>query len=203
MIAECAPRTLVVDDDVEMHKAIEFGLGDELSVDFAQSGEEAIGMARQRHFPVVILDLSLPVLSGLETMEMLRAAWRYHKFIILTGYPDTSSAINALNGGAFRHFVKPLKFNLLREAVLLAHCSYEKEVSGEIVQTPSLKGLKGLGLTPRETDVAAGILQNKANEAIARDLNISVRTAEKHCQMISENWDLFSEQAQVGIEAFL
>lgn len=185
MSDESAYRTLVVDDDVEIHNGIKFGLSEEYPIASAYSGEEAVLLARKALFPVVILDLLMGGISGIETMELLRATWPYYKFIVLTGHSSEASAIAALNKGAFRYLLKPFSFTALRDTVALAYQSYEREVSVDVGHPSCAVDLVKLGFSPREADVAAGILQNKINAAIARELNISVRTVEKHCERIS------------------
>ena len=184
MLVECAYRTLIIDDDVEIHNGIKFGLGEEYPLASAYSGEEAIRLAKAGVFPVVIVDLLMEGISGIETMEMLRATWPYYKFIILTGHSSEGSAIAALNKGAFRYFLKPFPFATLRNTIALAYQSYEREVSLDIGHSLCSTDLQKLGLTPREADIAAGILQNKVNATIATELEVSVRTVEKHCERI-------------------
>lgn len=184
MLAECPYRTLVIDDDTELHSGIKFCFGEAFPIISAFSGEEAVRLARSQPFPVVILDLLMDGISGIETMELLRASWPYHKFIILTGNSSEANAIAALNKGAFRYFLKPVSFLELREAVASAFASYEREMSLDSARFSSSLDLKRFGLTPREADVAIGILQNRSNAEIAHGLAISIRTVEKHCERV-------------------
>lgn len=184
MLAECKHRALIVDDDSELHSGIRYCFGDEFPITSAFSGEQAVQLARSQPFPVVILDLQMGGISGLETMELLRASWPYHKFIILTGNSTEANAIAALNKGAFRYFLKPISFVELKSAVASAFAQYEREMSLEAGRFSSTLELKKFGLTDREAEVAIGILENKTNAEIARHLGISIRTAEKHCERV-------------------
>ena len=118
---------LVVDDEPLIRETLEFGLQKDFSVRLAGSGREAIEAAKQESFPVVILDLRMNDLGGLDTLRELRKIDQEQKIIILTAHQSMESAIEAVNLGAFNYLTKPCDLVYLRELVSKAHRLYFEE----------------------------------------------------------------------------
>jgi DNA-binding response OmpR family regulator len=121
-----ALRALVVDDDrttanliARMIRHIVHG------VDEAIDGEMALRLFADRHHAVVILDLNMSGLDGIEVLRQIRDLDPAAKVIILTGFASKESAIDALNLGAFRYLEKPSPMNELQRVVADACANYE------------------------------------------------------------------------------
>jgi len=115
---------LVVDDE----KLVRFSLAQGLSklgyrVAEAASGEDALAFLKEQQPSLVVLDLKLPGISGLETLERIRADFPDLPVVMLTGYADVSSAVQAMRLGAYDYVNKPFvmdEFKLVVERALEA-----------------------------------------------------------------------------------
>ena len=106
-----ASKVLVVDDEKLIVKGIRFSLEqDGMEVDCAYDGEEALKMAKQTEYDVVLLDLMLPVMDGLEVCQQIRE-FSDMPIIMLTAKSDDMDKIMGLEYGADDYITKP--FNIL------------------------------------------------------------------------------------------
>ncbi len=132
MIAEAAPRkVLVVDDEPLLRQTLSMCLRDNYEVTAVSSGEEAIEVSRREAFPVVILDLRMEGISGIETLKRLKKIRDQQNVIILTAYESMESAISALNHGAFNYLTKPFETSRLRKIVADGFDVYEQQTLRE------------------------------------------------------------------------
>ena len=102
------PRILVVDDEAAMRGALkDWLMEDGYDVESAGSGEEAISMAQDREWEVVLLDLKMPGMDGLETLKRLKEINSEAEILIMTAYATVDTAVQAMKEGAFDYLVKP------------------------------------------------------------------------------------------------
>lgn len=128
MIAEYQPRKLlVVDDEPLVRQTLSYCLEDEYEVTAVGSGEEAIAASMRESFPVVILDLCMDGLSGIETLKRLKQIQDSQNVIILTAYESMESAISALNCGAYNYLTKPFERAHLKEVISHGFEDYEQQ----------------------------------------------------------------------------
>lgn len=126
-------KILVVDDEKMIVKGIRFSLEqDNLSVDVAYDGEEALRLARENEYAVVLLDVMLPGLNGFEVCRMIRE-FSNMPIIMLTAKGDDMDKILGLEYGADDYITKP--FNILevkaRIKALMRRCSITSPGLGE------------------------------------------------------------------------
>src|SRR5574337_743641 len=113
-----ATRALVVDDERPIRLLMEKELPRAgYIVTCAGSGEEALEQLRTREFDVVLLDLKMPGIGGMETLRRIRGYGTTAEVVILTGHPDVDSAINAMKLGAYDYLTKPFKLSELEEVL--------------------------------------------------------------------------------------
>lgn len=124
-------KLLVVDDEPLVRQTLDFCLRDDYEVVAVASGEEAVAAVRKEAFPVVILDLCMEGLSGIETLKRLKEVRETQNVIILTAYQTLESAVNALNMGAFCYLTKPFEQARLREAVARGFDAFDHQVLRE------------------------------------------------------------------------
>ena len=86
----------------------------------ARDGETGISMVTNEPFDVVILDLMMPGLSGLDTLRQIRAIDKALPVILLTGHGSTKDGMEGMHIGAFDFLMKPLDINELLEKIKLA-----------------------------------------------------------------------------------
>ena len=115
------PRILVVDDEAIVRRSVERILRDEeCDVEFAESGEAALALLQARPFDLVITDLTMPGLTGLQLLDRLAGLPDRPASILITGYATLRTAIEALRRGAGDYIAKPFSRAELRAAVARA-----------------------------------------------------------------------------------
>ncbi len=129
-------EALVIDDDLQMRLTVESALeGEGFAARFAATAEEGLEVAKGRHFEVVLLDLHLPGMNGLEMLTSLRELPQPPETVVLTGRPDLDTAVEAIKLGAYDYLSKPFdafkvvstlknaaaKYRLRRENAALKH----------------------------------------------------------------------------------
>jgi DNA-binding NtrC family response regulator len=102
------PRILVVDDEWAMQEALRDWLKEDgYEVGLASSGEEAIVQAKQKHWEVILLDLKMPGMDGLEALKKLKEVNPEAEILMMTAYATVDTAVQAMKEGAFDYLVKP------------------------------------------------------------------------------------------------
>lgn len=111
-------RILVVDDDRTFCEGVANVLEREkYMVDKAYSGEEALKLEQENDYAVIIADLMMPGISGLEMLKKLKQRWSDPTIIMITGYPSIKSAVQSIKSGAFDYIPKPFTPGELRSLV--------------------------------------------------------------------------------------
>jgi len=154
-------KILVVDDEINVCKSIRQAiLSDDYDVDTALSGEEALEKDKERHFDLVISDLMMPGISGMDLLISLKKARPEVCIIMITGYPTIKTAVQSVKTGAFDYIPKPFTPNDLRSLVQRAIKSKEREAEETESQPempPGLFLLKGHTWLRRESDNTASV----------------------------------------------
>jgi len=107
------PSVLVVDDEPSVRESLRLILKDRAEVTLAASGEAALELASARPFDVVLLDILMPGMDGLETLERLRASSNPAQVIMLTATKTVKTAVRAMKLGAFDYVTKPFDIDEL------------------------------------------------------------------------------------------
>ncbi len=110
------PRVLVIDDDAELRHTVALVLGDAYEIVEAANGLDGLEAAKSKP-DLVILDVAMPVLGGLETLNALRAAHPSLPVVMLTSADDIERAQAALRAGALEYITKPFDVADLRSEV--------------------------------------------------------------------------------------
>jgi DNA-binding NtrC family response regulator len=111
-------RILVVDDEQIVCKSIRQALvRDDVIVDIALSADEAIRLQKAGPYDVIIIDLMMPGVSGLDLLKSLKEMSVKARIIMITGYPTMRNTIQAMQIGAFEFLPKPFLPSDLRGAV--------------------------------------------------------------------------------------
>jgi nitrogen regulation protein NR(I) len=115
------PRLLIIEDDLSTAAALQKVLrAENYTVDLAERGDEGLAQARQQPYDLVITDLKLPGLGGLELVAQLRATKPKLPMIMMTAHGTTETAIEATKRGAFEYVVKPFEADELLDLVATA-----------------------------------------------------------------------------------
>ncbi len=102
-------KVLVVDDELVVRESYNRCLsGGIYSVRAAHNGREAIEMMEEEPSDVVLLDLRMPGMGGIDLLRLLKERWPESEVVIITGYPSIESAKEALRLGAHNYLAKPV-----------------------------------------------------------------------------------------------
>ena len=111
-------KILIVDDEkdfVEMFSLRLTRQGEKVSV--AYSGQEALDLLEKTKIDVVILDIRMPGMDGIETLKKIKASYPLVEVIMLTGHGSTETAVEGMKEGAFDYLLKPADFEDISEKV--------------------------------------------------------------------------------------
>ncbi len=126
-------RVLVVDDEPDFLKLISRRLTKRnVDVDVANNGQEALQFMAKNPVNVVILDVRMPGLSGIETLKEIRRRYRDTSVIMLTGHGSVQSGIEGISHGAYDYILKPFLIDDLLERIRAAneHAELKRQSRG-------------------------------------------------------------------------
>ena len=111
-------KVLVIDDEAIVRISSKRTLVPEgFEVKLADSGKAGIEILEKESFDVILLDLKMPDMGGIEVLEIIMERWPETKVIIVTGFSTVDTAVEALRLGAFNHIEKPFTPDSLLAAV--------------------------------------------------------------------------------------
>ena len=113
-------RLLVVDDEIEVVDVLREHFEATYDVDTALDGKKALKLIRARRPDVILLDIQLPGLNGLEVMKRIQTVDPKPVVIVVTATEDTDVAAQAMSQGAFSYVPKPFDFQYLDHLVAIA-----------------------------------------------------------------------------------
>jgi len=123
-------KILIVDDEITVCKSIRQALlHPDYEIDMALSGEEALQKDEVKRYEVIIADLMMPGLSGLDLLKALKAKNTQAKVVMVTGYPTMKTTVQAMQIGAFDYLPKPFLPAELRALVARTLAAVDKERS--------------------------------------------------------------------------
>ncbi len=182
------PRILVADD----HRIVAEGLKGILEPDFelveiVEDGRQLVEAARRLLPDVILADISMPLLNGLDAIEQLRRTGCTAKVIFLTMHKDATYAARALGAGAsgfvLKHSASSELVAAIRES-LLGRTYVTPSVAQSLEEVPVSRSQTAAGsppkLTPRQREVLQLFAEGLSAKQVAESLYISTRTAENH-----------------------
>jgi DNA-binding NarL/FixJ family response regulator len=182
-----------------LHKMLELEDGFDV-VGEARDGREAVALAKKLRPDVVLMDIAMPQLNGLEATRQVLKAVPGTKVLILSAHSDDAYVQNATESGAMGFLLKQTSAHDVCHAI--------REINkGNQYFTPSVSkrhnhlnpqsygrsgstGRKAVQLTSREMEVLQLIAEGKANKQTASELGIGIKTVEKHRQHVMEKLDI-------------
>jgi DNA-binding NarL/FixJ family response regulator len=196
-------RIIIADD----HKIVRDGLRSLLQreaemqvIGEAENGRMAVALASKLSPDIIVMDIGMPDLNGIEATRHIVADLPGVKVIALSMHSDKRFVSGVLKAGASGYLLKDCAFEELTQAI-------ETVLSGRIYLSPTITGVivedyvhitsgneKSLRskLSPREREVLQLIAEGKSTKNIASILNVSVKTVETHRQRIMEKLDIYS-----------
>lgn len=197
-------RVLVVDDHPVVRHGLMAMLGWEQDfepVGDAADGQQAVNLIEQQQPDVVLLDLRLPQLSGIDVMRHTRASAPNTRFLVLTTY-DTDEYIGpALNAGAAGYLLKDASpeevFRAIR-SIYEGGAALQSGIAARVLKRLATEPAED-ELSQRELDVLQLLVRGESNKAIALSLSISENTIKSHVSHIFSKLDVRSRAEAVAV----
>ncbi|MBI4847332.1 MAG: response regulator transcription factor [Nitrospirae bacterium] len=180
-------KILIIDDDREMRML----LSDIVALQgceaiAASDGIQALKEFRAHSPGIILLDIRLPGIDGMEVLKEIKKSNKNAVVIMLTGYGEIKDAVQAIKLGAFDYITKPIRNNdittIIKEAVLIRQNSNNTH-----------------GISVREQEVLKWLIEGKSSEDISLILNISARTVKFHISGIMQKLNAVSRTQAVAI----
>ncbi|MBB6177813.1 MULTISPECIES: response regulator transcription factor [Anoxybacillus] len=200
-------KVLLVDD----HEMVRLGVSAYLSaqpdmevVGEAESGEKGVELALQLRPDIILMDLVMEPMDGIEATKQIISAWPEAKIMIVTSFLDDDKVYPAIEAGAVSYMLKTSKASEIANAIRATfhgQSVFEPEVTGKMMNSMRKQSLPHEQLTSREMEVLLLIAQGKTNQEIAEELFISLKTVKVHVSNILAKLDV-QDRTQAVIYAF-
>ncbi|MFB1083360.1 response regulator [Jeotgalibacillus sp. JSM ZJ347] len=202
-------RVLFVDD----HEMVRIGVGSYLSsqkdievVGECDDGEPAVELALELKPDIILMDLVMKKMDGIEATAKIIEQWPEAKIMIVTSFLDDDKVYPALEAGAVSYLLKTSKASDIAEAIRKTHYGetvLEPEVTGKVMQRMRTKEVKPAhdDLTGRELEILMLIAEGKTNQEIADELYIALKTVKTHVSNILGKLEV-QDRTQAVIYAF-
>ncbi len=191
-------KVLLADDHTVVRQGINSLLKAEADIEVvgeAENGRQAVQMAKTLAPDIVIMDIAMPQLNGLEATRQIIKEGIPTKVLVLSSYSDDEYVHQLTEAGAAGYLIKQTAANDLIKAIREAYrgnAFFSPSISKRLLdyyREAYMKGGKpikkhGEQLTSRELEVLQLVAEGKVNKQIAADLCISIKTVEKHRQQV-------------------
>ena len=99
---------LIMEDEINVAKGLKLILGEAgFEVDWAENGRQALELCHRKTYDLMLADLLLPDVDGLDVIKAVRQQWPHTRIIVITGYATVASAVAAMKLGALDYLEKP------------------------------------------------------------------------------------------------
>lgn len=199
-------RVLLADDHSVVRQGLRMflGLDPELEViGEARNGVEAVQMAQELNPDVVLMDILMPEMDGLEATRRIRAAQPDTEVIALTSVLENEKVFDAIRSGAIGYLLKDTESEELRRAIKAAaagQVQLSPQAAARLLRDERPSEPQTEALTPRETEVLQLLARGLANKEIARDLGIGEKTVKTHVSNILSKMGVLS-RTQAALQA--
>ena len=193
-------KVFIVDDHTVVRKGLKALLAaKKYEIDVvgdAESGDQAIPIVNQLEPDVILMDLEMPGMSGIETIKEIKKLQPDSRILVLTSFAEDKKVFDALHAGAYGYLLKDTSPDELVETIRsvysekltlpkeFSHVLLDKKVENS--EVPASQS----GLTQRELDVLKCIAQGMSNKQIAQELTISTATIRTHVSKIMQKLNL-------------
>ena len=195
-------RILVVDDEFHLRESIRIVLEKEgYEVFTAASGEEALEKLEAQPAQVVISDIKMPGMDGIQLLRGIKAQYPETEVVMLTGYPTIEMAVNAIKLGAYDYITKPFKINSLN--VTLGQALEKQRLAREVGELKALVGVYEAGKVINSTldldEVLNLVLKLILSNSLARGAALYFWDEGERCLKIGA-WEGIPESAALAVQ---
>jgi len=185
-------RVLVVDDHAHAREAIceilSMDPGFEV-IGVVSDGQQAVDYTEQWLPDLILMDIQMPIMNGLEATQRIKLAFPYVKIVMITVSDDVLHLLEALKRGAQGYLLKNLEPSMWLEylhSIVTEEAPLSREVAYQILKDVSLTEKKepDVPLTTREKDILYGVAAGWTNKEIAVNYTISEYTVKNHLKNI-------------------
>ncbi|CAM4349734.1 response regulator transcription factor [Paenibacillus alkaliterrae] len=208
-------KILLVDDHQIVLKGISFFL--RMQPDFELAGEacngkEAVEKAAELQPDIILMDLNMPIMDGIEASQLIVQQNPETKILVLTSFSDRSHIVPALQSGAIGYMLKDVEPDQLAEAIRSAfkgNVQLHPDIANALVAQadPHTEPVNGQSareikdsLTPREREVVLLLAKGMSNKEIAKSLTVAEKTVKTHVSSILSKLNL-SDRTQAALYA--
>lgn len=202
-------RLLIVEDQAIIRQGLKIILEQDDTIQVtheAENGQKAIQILEKHLIDLVIMDVRMPVMNGIEATGIIKKRWPHIKILILTTFNDDEYAVQALKEGANGFLLKTSESHKLIEAVhscMKGGLSIHDEVAAKVMPrllNKTKEPTKTYDLTPRELMITKLVGEGKTNKEIADTLFLSVGTVKNNITHILQKTG-FRDRTQLAIYA--
>jgi len=191
-VASTKPRVLLADDHRIVAEGLKSLLTDEFElVGLVEDGRALVSAARDLNPDVIVADISMPHLNGIDAMSPLKRDNPDVRVVFLTMHRDVAYARRALEAGSYGFVLKhsaPAELGLAVRAALHGHTFVTPDLAAELFRKVNEKDADPLAaVTPRQREILQLLAQGKSAKAIAAALDLSARTVEFHKYTLMES----------------
>lgn len=178
-------RVLCVDDHPLMRDGIAFALQSQKDMELvgqAVDGEEALTLFRELRPDITLMDLQMPGMNGIATIEAIRKEFPKARIVVLTTYSGDVQASRALKAGALGYLLKSMLRTELLGTIRTVHAGGRRippEIASELAEHISADAL-----SQREVEVLRSVAAGNSNKIVADELSITEDTVKGHMKSI-------------------
>jgi two-component system, NarL family, response regulator LiaR len=183
-------RVIVVDDQFRVHQAITaiLDLLDDIQVvGQGSSGHEAVRLCDQVHPDIVLMDVMMPEMDGIEATRLIMEEHPGIKVLALSSFQDEAQVRAMMDAGAVGYILKTSSIDDLAHtlrAIYGGNTLFSPEITQVLLRAPQQSATQDYGLTPRELEVLRLMVEGLNNNEIADALVISLATSKYHVSSI-------------------
>ncbi|WP_166298353.1 MULTISPECIES: response regulator transcription factor [unclassified Bradyrhizobium] len=178
-------RLIITDDHTIFREGLKQILADQADIDIvgeARSGEELLGLLETTPCEIVLLDLSMPGISGIPLLQLLKAKHPGIRIVVLSMHEEHQYVIESLKAGAAGYVTKNSASHQLIQAIRTAARDemFVSAATREAARRPPVTEFPHIRLTKREREVFDMLVLGRKITDIARRLNLSIKTVSTH-----------------------